>query len=164
MEKKKMNKILTIDPSGTGTSGLFLTDGITYEFTQFTNQDWKEHLLFIINFVKKNQPTLIIYEHTNYIHKRTADALSLFKLFGAIEGLVYTFPFLTQILFLPVSQIKQFYTRLYNNKEKISGLTYKVGRGNGWNYKGQHLSLHQVDAFLIYYIYENGTKYTNKRK
>jgi hypothetical protein len=81
--------------------------------------------------VKEKSPTQIIYEHTNYIHKKTAAAISLFKLFGAIEGLVYLFPNLAQISNLPASQVKAFYTRLYEQKEQIPHLNYKIGRGNG---------------------------------
>jgi hypothetical protein len=153
-----MNKILTIDPSGTGTSGLFLTDGKTQEFTQYQGTNWQDHLEFLIDYIKEKQPTQIIYEHSNYIHKKTADGLGLFKLFGAIEGLIYTFPFLTQIIPISVIKVKGFYKRLYEQKEQIPHLTYKIGRGNGWIYQGQRLSLHQVDAFLIYYIYKNGKK------
>ena len=54
---KERNKILTIDPSGTGTSGLFLTNGTTHEFTQFESPNWKEHLEFIMDYIKQKQPT-----------------------------------------------------------------------------------------------------------
>lgn len=151
-------KTLTIDPSGTGTSGFFLTDGTTYEFTQFNNPLWKEHLKFIMNYIKEKQPTQIIYENSNFIHNRTASAVSLFELFGAIEMLIYIFPKLNQIAHVSASQVKRFYTQLYENKVQIPNLNYKVGRGNGWTYDGQRLSRHQIDAFLIYYIHENRAK------
>ena len=105
-----------------------------------------------MEYINQKKPEIIIYEHTNYIHKRTADGLGLFKLFGAIEGLHYTFLFLTQIKFIPVIQVKSFYKRLLKGQESINGLTYKIGRGGGWIYKEQRLSIHELDALLIYYL------------
>lgn len=151
---KKENKILTIDPSGDGTTGYCLIDEqgqIT--FTEFFAVNWLAQFAFLVKLLNKEKPTQIIYEHTNYIHKKTASAISLFKLFGAIETLKYLFPFLTQITSLSASQVKQCYTRLYENKEQLPNLTYKIGRGNGWKYHHQPLSRHQIDALIVYHLW-----------
>jgi len=34
-----MNKILTIDPSGTGTTGIFLKEGKEEQFSQFKSKE-----------------------------------------------------------------------------------------------------------------------------
>ncbi|MCE8169286.1 MAG: hypothetical protein I3273_04145 [Candidatus Moeniiplasma glomeromycotorum] len=153
-------KILTIDPSGNGITGwAFINERGEIEFGEFQATQWLEHLDYLIKLVRERKPQQIVYENTNYIHKRNSAGLGLFKLLGGIETFRYLFA--TPVAFLPVSQVKQFYTRLYNNKEQIPLLTYKIGRGNGWSYQGKRLSLHQVDAFLIYYIYKNNG---NKKK
>lgn len=79
------NKVLTIDPSRTGSSILSLTDGAICKSTQFYSSDWKEHLKFIVNFVKENQPTQVIYEKVNQVHNRSVSAINLSKLLKAIE-------------------------------------------------------------------------------
>jgi len=77
---------------------------------------------------------------------------SLFKLFGAIEGLIYTFPNIRTIHSIPVLQVKELYQRIYRGQEEINGLTYKIGRGGGWSYQGQKISLHQLDALLLFHL------------
>lgn len=83
-----MNKILSIDPSGTGSTGICLV-GSGISFQQFENTDWKEHFKQIKQLVVENQIQQIIYESTNYISltNRSKHMTSLFKLFGAIESL-----------------------------------------------------------------------------
>ncbi|CAG8747580.1 12862_t:CDS:2, partial [Racocetra fulgida] len=91
-----------------------------------------EHLKLLITYIREKQAIeQIIYEHTNYIRLHGKDMTSLFKLFGAIEGLIYTFPSIQTIHSIPVLQVKELYQRLYQKKEQINGLTYKIGRGGG---------------------------------
>ena len=70
------NSVLSIDPSGTGITGLFLTNGTKQSFQQFQDKDWKEHLKFLVNYVKDQQVNQIIYEHTNYINLKGKDMTS----------------------------------------------------------------------------------------
>jgi tetrahydromethanopterin S-methyltransferase subunit H len=57
---------------------------------------------------------------------------SLFKLFGAIESLKYSFPQVQEVKIVFVSAVKQLYRQVYHQKEKtIEGLNYKAGRGGG---------------------------------
>ena len=70
-----MLKILAIDPSGTGTTGICLINDKKITFQEFQSKDWKEHLDFIKGLVKKEKPALLIYENTHYIHQKTQDGL-----------------------------------------------------------------------------------------
>jgi hypothetical protein len=119
-------RILSIDPSGTGTSGLFFINGKEQEFYQCQNTNWKEHYAYISQMVKEKKPNLIIYEDTNYIHKRTKDGLNLFRLLGALEFLPTQ-----QISRVNVLKVKELTKRLLAGIEKIEGLNYQPGRGKG---------------------------------
>ena len=80
---------------------------------------------------------------------------SLFKLFGAIESLKYMLPQIKECKSVLVGLVKALYKKVYHKKVEIKDLTYKLGRGGGWLYDGQRLSLHQLDAFLIYQLTKN---------
>ena len=147
-----MNRsILSIDPSGTGTTALCLINEESVAFAEIKNKDWKEHLNFIVNYIQQNKPDQLIYEHTNYINLHGKDMTSLFKLFGAIECL--TFFFTLAINNIPVNQVKDLYQKLYQGREKLTDLTYQAGRGKGWTFQGKRISIHQLDAFLVYWIW-----------
>ena len=69
-----MNRILSIDPSGTGTSGTFLIDIYDednstnfYEFYEYKNDNWREHLKFFVNLIREKEPNIVIFEDTTYI-------------------------------------------------------------------------------------------------
>ena len=119
--------LLCFDPSGTGTTGVYYQGVNSVEFREFKSEDWHEHLNFIIELVKKYQPETILYEHTNYVMDvvgrrsqpqrwRGNDMTSLFKLFGAIEGLKYTFPEVKEIGYIPVDQVKRLYHAVKDGK------------------------------------------------
>src|SRR5438128_7126044 len=76
------SRILAIDPSGTGTSGFCLVKDGIIEFKEFKNSFWKNHLLFIIELIKKEEIDTIIYENSNWINTMGKDMTSLLKLFG----------------------------------------------------------------------------------
>ena len=141
-------RILSIDPSGTGTSGVFFANGQEQEFHQFQGKDWKEHYLAIIQLVKEKEPNLILYEDTNYIHRKTKDGLSLFRLLGAIEFLP-----VRQISSVNVLKVKELTKRLLVGIEKIEGINYQVGRGKGWMFQNKRVSIHQLEAYLVYYLF-----------
>lgn len=152
-----MNKVLTIDPSGTGTTGIFLIEENTpnFQFTQIQTTNWKEHYQFIKDLIHQHQPNLIVYENTNYINKRNADSLNLVRLLGAIEFLP-----LVQIDNVNVLRVKELAKKLFKGEITIPNLEYSPGRGKGWLYNNKRISIHQLDAFLIYWIY----KYANSNK
>jgi hypothetical protein len=82
-----MVRILSIDPSGTGTTGIFFTDGKKEEFYSFVSKDWKEHLNFIQEMVQKLKVNTLIYENTNFINSRNRDSLNLIRLLGSFRML-----------------------------------------------------------------------------
>jgi len=46
-------KILSIDPSGTGTTGICLVSNQHLEFRDFRSKNWEEHLKFIVELVRE---------------------------------------------------------------------------------------------------------------
>ena len=143
-----MNKILSIDPSGTGTSGCFFTNGTQSEFHQFQAKEWKAHLAFIIALIKAKQPIFLLYEDTNYISQRTKDGLSLFRLLGALEALTIVKETIN------VLKVKGLYKQILAGQVQIEGLTYQIGRGKGWIFQGKRISIHCLDALLIYHLWK----------
>lgn len=141
-------RILSIDPSGTGTSGIFFTNEKEQEFREYQGRDWKEHYAYIINLIKEKQPNLILYEDTNYIHRKTKDGLSLFRLLGAIESLE-----VKEIKSINVLRVKEMTKKLFAGTEKIKEIEYLPGRGKGWMFNNKRISIHQLEAFIIYYLF-----------
>jgi hypothetical protein len=80
--------------------------------------------------VKELKPDTLLYEHTNYINLRGKDMTSLFKLFGAIESLIYL-GVVSKIGAVPVNQIKALKDKLLKGTKTIAGLEYHQGRGKG---------------------------------
>ena len=145
------SRILSIDPSGTGTTGLFFTNDSQKEFYQCQNTSWKDHLTFIINLIKEKQPNLILYEDTNYIHRKTKDGLSLFRLLGALESLSSFFTL--EINSVNVLKVKELSKKLLARTEQITNLEYLQGRGKGWMFNNKRVSIHQLEAYLVYYLF-----------
>lgn len=144
-----MNNILSIDPSSTGTTGVYYSKFA--KFSEFKNPNWKEHLAWLIKQVQTKQPNLILYEHTNYIHRKTKDGLSLFYLLGAIEGFSH---FGTQTEQVSVLRVKELTRKLFTKRATVSGIEYSPGRGKGWMFNGKRISLHQLEAYLVYYLWK----------
>ena len=149
-EEEQMSKILALDPSGTGTTGMFLrnlTPDEPYVFSEFKSSNWKEHVDFIKEIVEKWKPDLLLYENTNYLHQRQhSGTVNLLKLIGAIESL----PVKTESIL--VNQVKDLKSKVFKNQSQISGLEFKYGQG--WFCKGRKISLHCLDAFLVYYLWK----------
>ena len=143
-------RILSIDPSGTGTSGVYFRNGKEQRFSSFQSKDWKQHLAFLVEQVKELKPNLILYEHTNYINLKGKDMTSLFKLFGGIESLVYLG--VEEIKSVPVNQVKALKDKLFKGTKTITGLEFAKGRGKGWTLNHQKLNLHELDAWLVYWL------------
>jgi hypothetical protein len=151
----RTQKIITIDPSGTGTTGIYFLDKEKNQeiFQEYKSSKWEEHLQFLVEKVKIWKPNIIIYENTYYVHKRIPGTLSLLKLIGGIVGIKYTFDFIEELSSIAVNQVKSFKDKLFSNKEQIEKLTCKIGRGKGWKYKSKRINLHQLDALVAYHLW-----------
>ncbi|MCE8163497.1 MAG: hypothetical protein I3273_06885 [Candidatus Moeniiplasma glomeromycotorum] len=146
-----MNKIISIDPSATGTTGICLV-GSGISFKQFENVEWKAHFDWIKHLVIESSTNQVIYEVNNSISasNRTKHISRLFKLFGAVEVL----PCFLQVKVnsVPANQVKALRKKLLNKQVGISGLEFK--NGIGWSYQTNKISVHELDAFLIYWIWK----------
>src|SRR6266511_1269111 len=123
-ERNIMLKILALDPSGTGTTGIALMENDQVTFQEFTNPNWQAHWQTLIRLMEKFQPQVVLYESTNYIHSRGKDMTSLFKLLGGLECLGHSEA-------IPVHQVKGLKQKLLKGTRIIPNLAYSVGRGKG---------------------------------
>src|SRR5437016_187474 len=119
-----MDRIIAVDPGG--KSGIYFTDGKQEQFIEINNKEWKENYLAIKELVQQKQANLVIYEDTNYIHKRTKDGLNLFRLLGALECLP-----VQKIKSVNVLKVKELTKQLLKGDKKLAGLEYQRGRGKG---------------------------------
>jgi len=159
-------KCLCIDPSGTGTTGVFFFQAggkLKHIFSEYKSKKWEEHLNFIVRIVEEWKPNVIVYENTTYIYGRQHQGtVGLYKLIGGLVALKYVFDFIQKVDSIAVNQVKPFKDKLFAKKEKIEGLTCKAGRGKGWRYKRQKISLHQLDAIVIYHLWSGGSLESKK--
>jgi len=145
-----MNKILSIDPSGTGTTGIYFRNGTKEEFKEYKDIYWRNHYNFIVSSIKAYKPNLLLFENSNYISNRSKDSLNLIRLLGAIECLS-----VKQIESINVLKVKEMSKALFSGKIKLPNLEYQPGRGKGWLWKGKRISIHQLEAFLVWYLWNN---------
>jgi hypothetical protein len=120
------NKILAIDPSGTGTTGIFYTNGQEQEFKEFKDIHWRNHYNFIVSSIKLYQPNLLLFENTNFINNRNKDSLNLIRLLGAMECLA-----VKEVKSINVLKVKEMTKLLFKGIIKIKDLQYLPGRGKG---------------------------------
>jgi hypothetical protein len=120
------NRIIAIDPSGTGTTGIYYRNGEQEEFKEIKDKVWKNHYNFIASLVKVYQPNILLFENTNFIRLRGKDMTSLLKLLGSLEVME-----IEQIRSIPVDQVKRLGKELLRGIKKIEGLEYLPGRGKG---------------------------------
>ena len=120
------NRILSIDPSGTGTTGIYFKNGEKEEFREVKEKDWLKHYDFISSLVKERSPNILLFETSNFIRIRGKDMTSLFKLLGTLEVLP-----IQQIKSVPVHQVKELTKQLLHGIKKLEGLEYQQGRGKG---------------------------------
>jgi hypothetical protein len=76
--------------------------------------------------VKEKAINVVIYEDTNYIHKKTKDGLNLFRLLGAIECLE-----VEKVKSVNVLKVKELTKKLLNGTYQIKEISYQKGRGKG---------------------------------
>ena len=119
-----MLRILALDPSGTGTTGIALMENGRVIFQEFTNPNWQAHWQTLIGLMEEFKPKVVLYESTNYIHSRGKDMTSLFKLLGGLESLGHSES-------MPVNQVKGLKQKLLKGTKTIPNLAYSVGRGKG---------------------------------
>ena len=109
-------KYLCLDPSGTGTTGVFffqVAGKSKHEFSEYKSKNWEEHLNFIVNIVERWKPDIIIYENATYIYGRQHQGtVGLYKLIGGIMALKYVFNFVKEINSVAVNQVKIFKNKL----------------------------------------------------
>lgn len=140
-----LRRILALDPSGTGTTGICLINK-KITFQEFRSPYRIKHLNFIKEVVEGYGPDLVLYENTHYLKEKTQDGLNLFRLLGAIESL----PIKTE--YVLASQIKDLRKQLFKGTKTIPNLTFKLGKG--WFYQQQKISVHELDAFLVYWLWK----------
>jgi hypothetical protein len=121
-----MNRILAIDPSGTGTTGICLVNNKSIDFKEYKDSSWKNHYIFICSLIKSHKPDLLLFENSNYITNRTKDSLNLIRLMGAIECL----PIKT-VDSINVTEIKKLSKALFAGTANLPNLEYLPGRGKG---------------------------------
>jgi hypothetical protein len=97
--------------------------------------------------VETYQPDLLLYETTNYINSKGKDMTSLLKLIGAIESLA-----VKRIENILVHQVKDLKTKVFKGTKLIPNLTFKYGQG--WFYLAKKISLHELDALLVYFLWK----------
>ena len=139
-----MASIISIDPGG--KTGIYFRNGEQEQFLEI-NKEWKETYLSIKELVKEKQIQQVIFEDTNYIHKKTKDGLNLFRLLGALEVLE-----VEQIKSVNVLEVKKLTKQLLHGIKKVKEIEYKPGRGKGWMYKGKRVSIHCLESYLVYYL------------
>jgi len=156
----KRNSTMTIDPGE--TTGICLVRDSLISFQEHKSKNWEENLNFIANLVRKEKPRVVVYENTNYVHKRIPGTLTLLKLIGGIVGMKFAFDFIEELGSVAVNQVKPFKDKLFSGQEQIEGLTCKAGRGKGWKYNSKKISLHQLDALVIYHLWSEGSLESTK--
>lgn len=119
-------RILSIDPSGTGITGICLINNKSIEFKEFKDIHWRKHYNFIVSNIKLYQPNLLLFENTNFISNRTSDSLNLIRLLGAIECLE-----VKRTESINVLKVKEMSKQLFKGIIKIEHLEYLPGRGKG---------------------------------
>lgn len=90
----------------------------------------------------------MLFENSNYISNRSKDSLNLIRLLGAIE----TLP-IKQVQSINVLKVKELSKALFAGKAQIPNLQYLPGRGKGWMFNKQRISIHCLEAYLVAYIY-----------
>ena len=104
----------------------------------------------ISQLVKAYQPNILLYENTNFISLRGKDMTSLLKLLGSLEVME-----IEKVKSIPVDQVKRMVKELLSGARKIEEISYSRGRGKGWMYKNQRISIHQLEAFIVYYLFHS---------
>ena len=141
---------MAIDPSGTGTTGIYFKNGEVEEFIEIKEKDWLKHYHFIASLVKVYQPNILLFENTNFIRIRGKDMTSLLKLLGSLEVME-----IEKVKSVPVDQVKRLTKELLHGIKQVKEINYQKGRGKGWMYKNKRVSIHCLEAWLVFYLGKN---------
>jgi hypothetical protein len=57
-----------------------------------------------------------------------------------------------QVSSVNVIKVKELTKQLLKGVKKIKDIEYLPGRGKGWMYKGKRVSIHCLEAYLVYYL------------
>ena len=164
-EQSNANKYLSIDPSGSGTTGCVFYDKQKkiYQFFNFTSKNWQEHFNFLSRLCQEKRVNILIYENTNFIYGRQfSGSVSLLKLIGGIECLKYIHPKIKKVDNVLVKQVKDFYKKIVQEKFVIPELERKIGRKGGWFFQEQKINVHELDALLELNLYLSPLKSKKK--
>ncbi|KLL04781.1 MAG: hypothetical protein MRERV_4c042 [Mycoplasmataceae bacterium RV_VA103A] len=55
-------------------------------------------------------------------------------------------------------KVKEMTKRLLNGIYQLPEIEFKKGRGNGWMFKNKRISIHQLEAYLVYHLFSNSSK------
>ena len=160
------NKYLSVDPSGSGTTGCVLYDEKKrkYELFSFTGKNWQEHFNFLSQICQEKKVNIFLYETTNFINKRTKNTADLFRLLGAIEILPSFQKNIKKHDYILVKQVKDLYKKVNQKTLIIPELGRKIGRKGGWFFQGQKINIHELDALLGLYLYLFAPPSRSKKK
>ncbi|CAJ0894329.1 13367_t:CDS:1 [Entrophospora sp. SA101] len=150
------DKFLSIDPSGSGTTGCVFYDERkkTYQFFNFNSKNWQEHFHFLSQLCQEKKVNILVYENTNFIYGRQfAGSVNLLKLIGGIECLKHVCRTIKQVDNILVKQVKDFYKKVLQKNFIIPELERKIGRKGGWFFQGQKINIHELDALLGLNLY-----------
>jgi len=142
--------IITIDPSGTSTTGIFcFWNWDKYEIISFSHEKWTKHVDFLVGLIDKHQPEYIAYENSNFLKGAVMNHhfRNLLKVVAGIEWICYEKGIKSKwIGSVFVEKINQ----NWGKKNKVGGLVYNNKK---WSFKGQVLNEHEKDAILVFYLF-----------
>ena len=155
-KKSNADKYLSVDPSGSGTTGCVFYDKQKkiYQFFNFTSKNWQEHFDFLSQLCQEKKINILVYENTNFIYGRQfSGSVSLLKLIGGIECLKYICPEIKKVDNILVKQVKDFYKKIVQEDLVIPELERKIGRKGGWFFQEQKINIQELDALLELNLY-----------
>lgn len=158
---------ISIDPSGTGETGLYNT--LTDSAETFKSENWKEHYNWILDKFEKwskileELPLWIIIENVKNLYQVNKDTLDLLRLLGALDLRFQLMNVYSDVVKRKAKWFKDIQLNLrrnkngsiyYKDKEKVEfcNKTNITFSNNKYYYKGKIINVHERDAILIYHI------------
>lgn len=159
-----MNKVIAIDPSGTGTTAIYNNDLIMSGTKTFTSENWQEHYHFLVEEIKYGKYDTIIVETLTpkrIGNQATKHLINLAKLLGCLEE---HFKF-ANIVWVIASDTKRLMKKLKTMEfgEQLYGIKkIKVGRAIKYRAEFKDLTTHEIDSVAIYHIWKDKEDYIKK--
>lgn len=159
-----VHRVITIDPSGTGTTGFFTDDMVMYGTKTFVSDNWQAHFDFIVDELKIGRYEMIVIETISpgRTNRATNHLIDLAKLIGCLENHLRHFE---NVVWVKAQDTKrlgkklkemEFGQELYNIKK------IKIGRKTVYRHFYQDLSSHEIDSVAIYHIWLNRKQYIER--